>query len=90
MTCNPYLRIARGAALSLVIASVVLFGFTTSQADAAGKNKKNQREVVKAINGGGPALSQLKYNLTVTSFDGTEIAVTIYQPTLKQGQPAPF
>ncbi len=55
MTCNPYLRIARGAALSLVIASVVLFGFTTSQADAAGKNKKNQREVVKAINGGGPA-----------------------------------
>ncbi|MFT6345321.1 MAG: pimeloyl-ACP methyl ester carboxylesterase [Paraglaciecola sp.] len=90
MTCNPYLRIARGAALSLVIASVVLFGFTTSQADAAGKNKKNQREVVKAINGGGPALSQLKYNLTVTSFDGTEIAVTIYQPTLKQGQPAPL
>ena len=90
MTRPPYLRIARSVALSLVIASVVLFGMTTSPADAASKNKKKQREIAKAINGGGPALSQLKYDLTVISFDGTEIAVTIYQPTLKRGQPAPL
>ncbi|MGK0306163.1 MAG: ABC-2 type transport system ATP-binding protein [Gammaproteobacteria bacterium] len=90
MIRNTYLRITRCAALGLVVASIALVGITTSPAHAAGKNNKNQREIARAINGGGPALSQLKYDLTITSFDGTDIAVTVYQPTLKQGQPAPL
>ena len=90
MLRNTYLRITRGTALSLLIAGVVLVGIATSQAHAADKKYKNKREIAKAINGGGPALSQLKYDLTITSFDGTDIAVTIYQPTLKKGQPAPL
>jgi pimeloyl-ACP methyl ester carboxylesterase len=90
MIRNTYFRITRCAALGLVVASIALVGITTSPAHAAGKNNKNQREIASAINGGGPALSQLKYDLTITSFDGTDIAVTVYQPTLKQGQPAPL
>jgi ABC-2 type transport system ATP-binding protein len=90
MLRNTYLRITRGTAFRFLIAGVVLVGIATSQAHAADKKYKNKREIAKAINGGGPALSQLKYDLTITSFDGTDIAVTIYQPTLKRGQPAPL
>ncbi len=42
------------------------------------------------ISGGGPALSQLRYDLTLSSFDGTPIAVTVFQPALTEGQAAPL
>ena len=46
--------------------------------------------IAGAISGGGPALSQLRYDLTLTSFDGTPIAVTVFQPALADGQAAPL
>ncbi|HDZ58077.1 MAG TPA: peptidase S15 [Pseudomonas xinjiangensis] len=87
MTRKPYLNVARGAALSVAIASAALVGFTVTPAQAAGNSEK---EIAGAISGGGAALSQLKYDLTITSFDGTPIAVTVYQPKLEKGQPAPL
>ena len=90
MIRNPFLKLARNTALSLTMVSVALVSISTLKAHAASKDNKDQTEIAKAINGGGPTLSQLKYDLTVTSFDGTDIAVTVYQPALKQGQPAPL
>jgi ABC-2 type transport system ATP-binding protein len=86
MTSIPSLSLTHKAILSLAIATV-LIGFTMTPAQAAGNS---QKEIAAAISGGGAALSQRKYDLTITSFDGTEIAVTVYQPTLTQGQPAPL
>ncbi|MBL4834788.1 MAG: peptidase S15 [Pseudomonas sp.] len=60
---------------------------SAAPAQAAGKSDK---VIAGAINGGGAALSQLKYDLTINSFDGTPIAVTVYQPNLEAGQPAPL
>jgi ABC-2 type transport system ATP-binding protein len=90
MIRKSYLRITHGAVFSLAIVSVALLSIIITPAHARDKNNKNQREIARAISGGGPALSQLKYDLTITSFDGTGIAVTVYQPTLKRGQPAPL
>ncbi|SDS55107.1 X-Pro dipeptidyl-peptidase (S15 family) [Halopseudomonas xinjiangensis] len=87
MTRKPYLGLARGAALSLAIASAALAGMTTLSAEAAGNSSK---PIAGAISGGGTATTQQKYDVSITSFDGTEIAVTIYQPRLEQGQPAPL
>jgi ABC-2 type transport system ATP-binding protein len=75
----------RRAALGLAIATAGLAGFA-----AAPHAEASQTEIARQINGGGPALSQLKYDLTITSFDGTPIAVTVYQPKLAKGQPAPL
>ncbi|UAW97238.1 peptidase S15 [Halopseudomonas nanhaiensis] len=86
MTRKPFLGAARGAALSLAIASAALAGAITLPANAAG----NDRPIAGAISGGGAAIAQQKYDITITSFDGTEIAMTLYQPRLEQGQPAPL
>jgi ABC-2 type transport system ATP-binding protein len=88
MIRKPYIRRARGAALSIAIASVALFGVTTMAAQAAGDN--NKKEIAGPISGGGAALAQKKYDLTIKSFDDTDIAVTIYQPSLRHGEPAPL
>lgn len=90
MTLTPCHSFARGAFLSVAIASAVLVGFTSSQAAHAQASNKSEVKIAGAVNGGGGALSQRKYDLTVTSFDGTEIAITVYQPSLKQEQPAPL
>lgn len=87
MTCRPLLSVARGTALSLAIASASIAGLTTLPAEAAGSSNK---VIAGAISGGGAELAQQKYDVTLTSFDGTEIAMTIYQPQLEKGQPAPL
>ncbi|WP_373184443.1 CocE/NonD family hydrolase [Halopseudomonas sp.] len=89
MTTRNYLGVARGAFLSVAIASAIPVGFTATQANAQASSNSNL-EIAGAINGGGAALSQRKYDLTVTSFDGTEIAITVFQPALTQDQPAPL
>jgi ABC-2 type transport system ATP-binding protein len=86
MTRMPYLRGAQRAALSLAIAGAALTGFIAPATVLA----NTQTDIARQIHGGGAALSQLKYDLTITSFDGTPIAVTVYQPRLDQGQPAPL
>lgn len=76
----------RGAALSLAIATAALTGFVSPVA-AAGNNSK---EIASSISGGGQAIEQLKYDVTITSFDGTPISATLYQPALTTGQAAPL
>ena len=85
MTRRTYIGIAHGTALSLAIASATLIGMTSLPAQAAA-----DKPIAGAISGGGTATTQQKYDVTLTSFDGTEIAMTIYQPRLEQGQPAPL
>lgn len=85
---KTYCSVFRVVALSLGIFSAAFVGFATTSVQAA--NDNNKKEIAKAINGGGAPLMQLKYDLSITSFDGTEIAVTLYQPALKQNQPAPL
>jgi ABC-2 type transport system ATP-binding protein len=87
---NNYFSVFRGFALSLAISSLALVGLNAVSAQAYAANGSNENKIAKRINGGGMPLSQLKYDLTIASFDGTEIAITIYQPELKQGQPAPL
>ncbi len=42
------------------------------------------------IHGGGPATEQLSYHFTLNSFDGTPIAMSVFQPALEEGQAAPL
>lgn len=70
--------LAMAATIGLLVGLVLL----TNSAIAA--------PIAGAISGGGPALSQLRYDLTLTSFDGTPIAVTVFQPSLAKGQAAPL
>jgi dienelactone hydrolase len=72
--------LAMAASIGLLVGLVLL----TNSAIAAPST------VAGAISGGGPALSQLRYDLTLTSFDGTPIAVTVFQPALADGQAAPL
>ena len=72
--------LATATTIGLLFALVVL----TNSAIAA------PSPVASAISGGGPALAQLRYDLTLTSFDGTPIAVTVFQPALAEGQAAPL
>src|SRR5690606_15624166 len=65
-------------------------GLATLSTDAAAFNAPTVSQTDAAITGGGPALQQLRYDLTLRSFDGTPIAITVFQPALAKDQPAPL
>lgn len=56
-----------------------------------GKDKDQPKEPARpSLSGGGHALEQDHYHTSVASFDGTEIAITVFQPKLAEQQPAPL
>jgi len=77
------LRRLRGTSVAVLLGS--LLGLSQpATVDAASP------PIAGAISGGGPTLSALRYDLTITSFDGTPLAVTVFQPALSKGQAAPL
>lgn len=42
------------------------------------------------LTGGGASLKQLRYDITLYSFDGTPIEMTVFQPALEENEPAPL
>src|SRR3989344_4360317 len=83
MSLHWMLRRLRGTSVAVLLGG--LLGLSQPAAvDAAGP------PIAGAISGGGPSLSALRYDLTIPSFDGTPIAVTIFQPALSKGQHAPL
>src|SRR5690554_6843679 len=57
---------------------------------SADQRQPETSHIDSSVTGGGPALKQLRYDLTIYSFDGTPIAMTVFQPTLAKDQPAPL
>lgn len=47
-------------------------------------------EQSRDLQGRGPALERTSYDVTITSFDGTRIAATVFQPALASGHTAPL
>lgn len=88
MTRTSILTAARLGALGVALAGATLLGLMAQPALAA--DSSPAQVVAGAISGGGPALAQRHYDLSITSFDGTPIAVTVFQPALAKGQPAPL
>lgn len=88
MTRTSILTAARRGALGMALAGATLLGLMAQPALAA--DSSPAQVTAGAISGGGPALAQRHYDLRITSFDGTPIAVTVYQPALAKGQPAPL
>jgi ABC-2 type transport system ATP-binding protein len=77
---------ARKGTLTVAVTIALLIGLIIQTDDAIAASSP----VAGAISGGGPALTQLRYDLTIMSFDGTPIAVTLFQPNLAEGQAAPL
>lgn len=73
----------RTARILVVIASLFVGCGSDSGRDGGGKRSR-----LASLEGGGPALAQRMYDASVTSFDGTVIAFTVFQPALAQGVPA--
>ncbi|PZR52006.1 MAG: peptidase S15, partial [Stutzerimonas stutzeri] len=83
MSLHSMLRRLRGTSVAVLLGG--LLGLSQpATVDAASP------PIAGAISGGGPALTALRYDLTITSFDGTPIAVTVLQPALSKGQAAPL
>ncbi len=83
MSLHSMLRRLRGTSVAVLLGG--LLGLSQpATVDAASP------PIAGAISGGGPALTALRYDLTITSFDGTPIAVTVFQPALSKGQAAPL